>query len=107
MDVKQQIKQTKMLVSSIEGHRIKMAAPSMQTPAGNPEFVRLDSKYMCQKCQGVVREAMQTPCGHRLCQNCVNEMFVDDKSKVQCPANDEDCTEMSKEEVCTVQLNLF
>ena len=81
-----------------------MAAPSMQTPTGNPEFVRLDSKYMCQKCHMVVREAMQTPCGHRLCQNCVNEMFVDDKVKVQCPANDEDCTEMSKNEVCAINI---
>lgn len=74
-------------------------AASMQTPPGNPEFLKLDDKYKCQKCHGVVRESMQTMCGHRLCQNCVEEMFKDGADKVMCPANDEDCLEMKKSEV--------
>ena len=75
------------------------AAASMQTPPGNPLFVKLEEKYKCQKCHGVVRDSMQTPCGHRLCKNCVEEMFTNGVEKVPCPANDEDCLEMTKKEV--------
>ena len=81
----------------------QMAAASIQTPPGNPEFVKLDDKYKCQKCHNVVRDSMQTPCGHRICQTCVDEMFSGPVGKsVQCPANEEDCMEMTRKEVSCI-----
>ena len=62
-------------------------------------FIKLEEKYKCQKCHHVVREAMQTPCGHRICQNCVEELFSNGVDKVKCPAEDEDCAEMHKHQV--------
>ncbi|KAL4237329.1 TNF receptor-associated factor 3 [Mactra antiquata] len=72
---------------------------SITTPKGNPEFVRLDSKHLCQVCRNVVREAMQTSCGHRICQNCIEPMFKDSPGPVMCPANEEDCEEQYKDRI--------
>ena len=32
-------------------------------------------KYQCPKCQYILRDAVQTSCGHWLCQGCAEEMF--------------------------------
>ena len=78
-----------------------MAPASIQTPPGNPEFVKLDDK--CQKCHSVVRDSMQTPCGLRICQTCVDEMFSDPFGKsLKCPANEEDCLEMMRKDVSCI-----
>ena len=32
-------------------------------------------KYQCPKCQYILRDAVQTSCGHWLCQGCAEEIF--------------------------------
>ena len=32
-------------------------------------------KYQCPKCENILRDAVQTSCGHWLCQGCAEEMF--------------------------------
>ena len=32
-------------------------------------------KYQCPKCHYILRDAVQTSCGHWLCQGCAEEMF--------------------------------
>ncbi|XP_069117042.1 TNF receptor-associated factor 3-like isoform X2 [Argopecten irradians] len=39
-----------------------------QTPPGHPFFVNLDTNYRCIACRDVLRDAVQTLCGHRLCE---------------------------------------
>ncbi|XP_019619276.1 PREDICTED: TNF receptor-associated factor 2-like [Branchiostoma belcheri] len=35
---------------------------------------RADPKYLCTSCGLLLREPKQTPCGHRYCQSCVEEL---------------------------------
>ena len=36
----------------------------------------IDKKHLCPKCQGLLREAVQTiACGHRYCKTCVETIF--------------------------------
>ena len=35
-------------------------------------------KYLCPKCSQILREAVQTSCGHWLCQLCADEIFRDE-----------------------------
>lgn len=32
-------------------------------------------KYVCPKCDGILRDAVQTSCGHWLCNYCAEEIF--------------------------------
>ena len=49
------------------------------------------AKYTCPYCQKILRPRVkQTPCGHRLCGVCVEQMF-EHEEHVTCPANEEDC----------------
>lgn len=71
-----------------------------QTPPGNPKFVKLDQKYVCPICNEVLRDPVQTPCGHRFCENCANNLFTNDPDqKVKCPANEPDCEDFQKSQV--------
>ncbi|XP_060585113.1 TNF receptor-associated factor 3-like isoform X2 [Ruditapes philippinarum] len=57
----------------------------------NPKFFRHDSKYDCLVCKEVLKEAMQTSCGHRICERCIAKLFEGKSEPVMCPANEEDC----------------
>ncbi|XP_055519542.1 TNF receptor-associated factor 3-like [Leucoraja erinacea] len=40
------------------------------------EFVELvDDKYKCEECHRVLRNAMQTACGHRFCDSCIGGLL--------------------------------
>ena len=66
---------------------------SLSSPLDEPDFVDLPSKYLCIVCAKVLRNAMQQPCGHQLCEvPCVDILF-DGKDMVTCPVRDEDCFE--------------
>ncbi|XP_048731916.1 TNF receptor-associated factor 3-like isoform X2 [Ostrea edulis] len=71
---------------------------SSQTPAGTPEFVELDPKYVCILCNNVLHDAVQTPCGHRLCQLCADGFLKDSESK-QCPYQEEMCEILRPEQI--------
>ena len=66
---------------------------SLSSPLDKPEFVDLPEKYRCIICHEVLRNAMQQPCGHQLCEvPCVDDLF-DGKETATCPVKDEDCFE--------------
>ena len=33
-------------------------------------------KYLCPKCNKILRDAVQTSCGHWLCHSCAEEIFI-------------------------------
>lgn len=70
-----------------------------QTPAGNPEFITVDDKYRCVVCNGIVREAVQTQCGHRGCEQCFSQLLQGNPKQVMCPAGEESCVYLKENEV--------
>ncbi|XP_061172327.1 TNF receptor-associated factor 3-like [Saccostrea echinata] len=69
---------------------------SSQTPPGHPEFVKIDEKYMCILCNNVLNDAVQTLCGHRLCQAC-SDNYLQGGGNRQCPYQEEMCEMLQKE----------
>ncbi|CAK6967030.1 TNF receptor-associated factor 6 [Scomber scombrus] len=47
----------------------------------------LESKYECPICLMALRNAIQTPCGHRFCKNCIEKSIRDTGQK--CPVDNE------------------
>ncbi|XP_056021759.1 TNF receptor-associated factor 3-like isoform X2 [Ostrea edulis] len=76
--------------SSLSSSSLKSSL--QQTPPGNPVFVAFDDKYRCVVCNGIVREAVQTPCGHRACEQCIFQLLHGNPKKVKCPAGEETCS---------------
>jgi Zinc finger, C3HC4 type (RING finger) len=70
------------------------------TKLSRASFVSFDDKYLCVKCREVFRNPRQTPCGHRLCQPCVDDLFNSSStSSVPCPAAESDCLSITLETV--------
>ena len=63
-----------------------------------PHFVALHERFLCIVCRVVLRDPWQTECGHRMCFNCMNGLFVD-VPEVRCPAKEEDCEMITREKV--------
>ena len=74
---------------------------SLQTPPGKPEFVNLSQKHQCLVCTNVMRDAVMTQCGHRMCESCLMELLYNpqNKSPVMCPGNEEFCVQLKAEEI--------
>lgn len=54
------------------------AGPGLQAPAAQQGYdvefdPPLESKYECPICLMALRNAIQTPCGHRFCKNCIEK----------------------------------
>ncbi|XP_076439481.1 TNF receptor-associated factor 6-like [Babylonia areolata] len=47
---------------------------------------QVDVKYMCPVCLNVMRDAMQTVCGHRFCKSCITRV-AGDKPWGRCPVD--------------------
>ncbi|XP_022328953.2 TNF receptor-associated factor 3-like isoform X2 [Crassostrea virginica] len=61
-------------------------------PPGVPRYVSLPDSYRCAACQGVLREAVQTECGHRACAECVSQLLTENsQGGATCPAKEESC----------------
>lgn len=71
---------------------------SSQTPPGHPEFVGVDSKYVCVLCNNVLQDAVQTQCGHRLCQPCV-DTYLQDGQPRPCPYQEEFCEMLQADQI--------
>ncbi|XP_021361305.1 TNF receptor-associated factor 3-like [Mizuhopecten yessoensis] len=81
------------------GSMSSASIPMQQTPVGNPDFVKLDPKYKCLKCRKVLRDAVQTLCGHRMCEICAFKAF-DEPPPIRCPGNEDTCVPiLQKEEI--------
>ena len=55
-------------------------------------------RWRCPICHRVVRHPVQTTCGHRFCEGCLFEYLPADGTAVRCPANEEDCNMISRDE---------
>ncbi|KAK0145618.1 TNF receptor-associated factor 6 [Merluccius polli] len=78
--------------SSSESPSAAMAASLLQaaaTPQGyDVEFdPPLESKYECPVCLMALRNAIQTPCGHRFCKHCIEKSIRDTGQR--CPVDNE------------------
>lgn len=72
---------------------------SLQTPLGDPEFVKLPAKHQCLICHKVMRDAVMTLCGHRMCEGCLTPLLLINKEPVHCPGKEEFCIELKPDEV--------
>ena len=64
--------------------------------------MKLDPKsHVCPVCKNVLRDAVQTACGHHMCAECVDTLFAGTTGAVRCPANEEDCEDLLKTGVIT------
>ncbi|CAH3037682.1 unnamed protein product [Pocillopora meandrina] len=50
----------------------------------NAEKQRLGSKYTCSSCGYLLRDAMQTSCGHFYCSSCLASLFQDGSTRMTC-----------------------
>lgn len=73
-------KERESLLSPSETHGTFISSTSSSLQAATPlqgydvEFVPpLESKYECPICLMALRNAVQTPCGHRFCKNCIEK----------------------------------
>ncbi|XP_005089646.1 TNF receptor-associated factor 3 [Aplysia californica] len=66
--------------------------------AVDPKLVRHNEKYICPIHKGLLRDAVQTSCGHRLCFACVNDYLGTETSKM-CPAGEDDCESVTRDTV--------
>nr|ALI86639.1 TRAF [Azumapecten farreri] len=86
---------SEMAMASLNSFSLSM----QQTPPGSPSFVSLDPQYRCLKCRDVLRDAVQTLCGHRMCEVCAAKVF-DELPPFRCPGNDDTCVpNLKKEEI--------
>ncbi|XP_052768381.1 TNF receptor-associated factor 3-like [Mya arenaria] len=76
-----------------------MSISSIVTPGDIPQFVRLDSKHQCYICRHVVRNSMQTSCGHRICEECAPKLFEGKEEPVKCPAGEVDCEDLYRKDI--------
>ncbi|XP_063426758.1 TNF receptor-associated factor 3-like isoform X2 [Mytilus trossulus] len=74
---------------------------SLQTPLGDPEFVKLLAKHRCLICHNVMRDAVMTLCGHRMCEGCVTQLLFDPQNKepVHCPGKEDVCVQLKPDEI--------
>ena len=63
-----------------------------------PTLVTHDDRYFCPVCHKLLKDPIQTSCGHRLCKNCVEIFLGPDESKM-CPAQEPDCMEVRRDNV--------
>lgn len=57
------------------------------------QFVhKLADKYVCPVCKLVLRNAMQLPCGHQICEPCIDTLFGE-SDNATCPVKDDEYCE--------------
>ena len=54
-----------------------MAAKNNELDCSHIKFVQpLEDGYICKTCKLVLRQPMQTKCGHRFCKTCINDILT-------------------------------
>ncbi|XP_020783104.1 TNF receptor-associated factor 6 isoform X2 [Boleophthalmus pectinirostris] len=85
-------KDRESLLSPSEGPGTLTSSSSLSTPTPQQGYdvefdPPLESKYECPICLMALRNAVQTPCGHRFCKNCIEKSIRDTGQK--CPVDNE------------------
>ncbi|KAG8438298.1 hypothetical protein GDO86_008831 [Hymenochirus boettgeri] len=92
---------TAMATACCANTKEDIVSPSAGPPSGTPQSLvveeiqgydvefdpPLESKYECPICLMALREAVQTPCGHRFCKACILKSIRDAGHK--CPVDNE------------------
>lgn len=80
-----------MMDSSMTTSMVVFAASIDSMPL--PEFVSLDTKYVCVNCHLLLNMPRQLPCGHRICKQCVDKLFEGAVGRpvIHCPSGDMEC----------------
>ena len=74
---------------------------SLKTCDGNEVCFKQqpEEKYTCCSCSNILTAPVrQTQCGHRISEFC-SKQLLRQASKVPCPAKDEECVDLTEEEV--------
>ena len=73
-----------------------------------PVFVNPESRYLCPVCQDILYNAMQTSCGHRLCDHCVDHI-LSKQDPAHCPVGEDTCEDISRRNnsVCLFYMNFI
>ena len=77
---------------------IKLVSIRIFTMDEEPQFKMNVDMLRCQSCFTVVSNVVQTGCGHRYCEDCLNNHLPDDGSAVKCPADEDYCETISKDQ---------
>ena len=51
--------------------------------------------YTCGQCSRPLFDPYQTSCGHRICHNCLEDVFRTKGDPAPCPYNEDDCVNIS------------
>ncbi|XP_052063475.1 TNF receptor-associated factor 3-like [Mytilus californianus] len=65
---------------------------ALTLPKQKIEFVLKEDRFFCPVCECVLRRPMQLPCGHCVCDGCINTLF-DSDGHGYCPMNPDSCNE--------------
>lgn len=79
-----------------------LGGPESSLPVGesDPEFVNDADRvrFLCPVHKGVLRNTIQTLCGHRMCQECL-PVWLDGAASKRCPAEEADCENVTQRNV--------
>ncbi|CAG5133598.1 unnamed protein product [Candidula unifasciata] len=67
-------------------------------------FSGFDTKFICKHCHCILRDPVQSQCGHRFCYSCRDELLVNNR-QVNCPACLEEQVDI--QEVGQLSMNLM
>lgn len=89
-------KESLLSPSESPGTFMSSTSSSLQAPAPLQGYdvdfdPPLESKYECPICLMALRNAIQTPCGHRFCKNCIEKSIRDTGQR--CPVDNERLSE--------------
>ena len=61
----------------------------------------VDARFRCVRCAATLRQPCQTPCGHRICRSCADQLFAaaGDGAPVRCPGSEDDCVNLTRDSV--------
>lgn len=69
-------------------------------PSGDTDDQFIDelaiAKQGCLLCGKVVKNPVDTICGHRFCETCCVSMLPNDGTSIKCPGGGANCTQLSK-----------
>lgn len=63
----------------------------------NPTFKGDVKKWYCLYCKNILKNPVQTICGHRYCEQCLVNYLPKDGTPITCPAIEEDCEMISND----------
>ena len=82
--------------------------PGIKIPAAAFKDGTAPSQFHCVSCKLLLKEPVQTTCGHRFCKSCVDEI-IRKEATPQCPECQEEFDEEDGVQVscCSLLDNLF